>query len=128
MNREAAARYLREGANLAAFDKLFHDRGRTSLTELAGPGYVVLDGSAFFRDAHWLYEDHHEFEEPFGEEESATLIVPTEIVRRWRRGLQNLPANGEVARTAGNIRDSLVDLMDTVLNDDALALTVASLL
>lgn len=128
MNRKAAATFLRDGGDGAGFDELFQDRGRTSLTKRAGPGYVVLDGPAFFVDAPWLYEDHHDFEAPFDEEECATLIVPIDVVERWRRGLKSLPADGEVARTEGKIRDSLVHLMDTVLNDDALALTVASLL
>lgn len=136
VHRDAAARFLRQGGRrygdsgeTKSFKELFLDRGQTSLAKATGLRYVVLDGSAFFEDAPWLYEDHADFEAPFGEEDtSATLVVPREVVARWRTALGALPTSGKVVRQAPQVRDALLALMETVLADDALALTVESLI
>ena len=136
VKRDAAARFVQQGrrrygdnGETKSFKELFLDHGQTSLVKPTGFRYVVLDGSAFFEDAPWLYEDHADFAAPFGEEDtSATLVVPREVVARWREALGALPASGKVARQAPHVRDALIALMETVLADDTLGLTVESLL
>ena len=110
-------------------DKTFLDGGKWSLIPPSGDNYVVIDGSAFFGEAPWLYENHHAFEElPLEDVETATLLIPNELVLEWKRGLKALPLDGEVARTCPEIRDALLGMIDVVQKHANLALTVQSLL
>ena len=128
LDRDALDRLQQSASVECARDEAFLDRGEWSLAAPSGPNYVVIDGSAFFIDASWMYDSHHELEAPFAEAERTTRIVPRAVVARWRRDLDRLPADGEVARHAPHIRDALLGLMDAVLDHDRLTLTVASLL
>lgn len=107
----------------------FLDRGDWSLTQPTGKNYVLIDGSAFFAEAPWMYEGHDTFSEvQFASGETATLLIPREVVADWRRRIEVLPAGGDVARTSSEVRDALTRLIEVVLEDDQLALTVRSLL
>jgi hypothetical protein len=110
-------------------DKTFLDGGKWSLIRPSGDNYVVIDGSAFFVDAPWMYENHHAFEElPLENVETATLLIPNALVLEWKRRLRTLPLDGEVARNCPEIRDALVGMIDMVLKHANLTLTVQSLL
>jgi hypothetical protein len=110
-------------------DRVFLDGGKWSLIRPKGDNYVVLDGSAFFEDAPWMYENHHTFEElPLGDVETATLLVPDTSVVEWKRGLATLPMDGQIARHCPEIRDALIAMIDVVLEHANLSLTIRSLL
>jgi len=128
MNREAAAKFANSSsAEQHTFDRaqLFLGRGNWSSSPPTGPGFVLIDGSAFFLDAEWLYTEQDGFQAPLGEGECRPWLIPNEVVARWRSGLENLAADGEVARSAAQIRACLIELMDIVLSDDRWALTVS---
>jgi hypothetical protein len=110
-------------------DTVFLDRGEVSLTHLIGESYVVIDSPAFASDAPWLYDEQEAFDELSPEEaEWATLSVPSHVVTDWRLRLQSLPTDGQVVRSAVNIRDALLRLMDRVQSNAQLMLTVECLL
>jgi hypothetical protein len=128
LDRKAFAALERDGwVSSGNARTAFRDRGHWSLTQVSGESYVVVDGSAFFVEAPWLYEGHHTFAElPLGERETATLVVPREVVADWKRRLEGLAVAGQVARASPAVRDALTGLMEAVLNGDELALTVQS--
>ena len=129
LERSAFEGLPRGGASRKKSTASFLDRGNWSLTQPSGQNYVVIDGSPFLLDAPWIYEGHHTFNEvPIAERETATLLVPSEVVADWRKRLEGLPVGGQVARSSREVRDALMRLMDMVLEDDNLVLTVQSLL
>jgi hypothetical protein len=124
---EVSLRGERLSANAAK--TIFLDRGNWSLNEPAGLHHVLIDGSAFAIDAPWMYEDHDTFEVlPIEDSETATLAIPDHVVAAWRRRIEILPVDGEVARTRSDVRDALIVLMDRALENDELGLTVECLL
>lgn len=130
LDRKAYERLSADQRQRAADAKgAFLDAGEWSLTESCGPHAVVVEGSAFYLDAPWMYDGHHLFDALSSfEDDTATLLVPRELVEQWRARLLSLPHDGEVARSSARVRDALVAMMDVVLANDALALTLRSLL
>lgn len=130
LDRSAFEAFLHQGrASPQQGMASFLDQGDWSLTRPTGNNYVLIDGSAFLVDAPWMYDGHNAFSEvPLAEAETATLVIPIEVVADWRRRIAGLPAGGVVARTSSQARDALLRLMDLVLGNDKLALTVQSLL
>ena len=130
LERPAFEALLQRGPlTVEKWDELFLDRGQVSLTVLIGEHYVVIDGPAFPSDAPWLYDEQDAFEELSPEEaEWATLSVPMNVVKDWKQRLQALPEDGQVVRTAAQIRDALIGLMIRVETNAQLALTVECLL
>src|SRR5260221_7945797 len=109
--------------------KTFLDGGDYSLAEPSGEKYAVVDGPAFYIEAPWMYENHDKLEKlPLGNVQTATLLIPRELVVEWRQRLAILPMDGEVARDCPAIRDALIEMMEAVIESDGLSLTVASLL
>ena len=130
LERPALEALLSQGTlTTERLDTVFLDRGEVSLTDLIGENYVVIDSPAFASDAPWLYDEQEAFDELSPEEaEWATLSVPSNVVTDWSLRLQELPSDGQVARSAAKIRDALLELMGRVRGDAQLMLTVECLL
>jgi len=112
-----------------AVEITFLDEGKWSLTTQHGPHYVVIDGPAFADEAPWIYEGHDTFEDAaIAASETATLLIPREVVAVWRERIGKLPADGVIGSTSPEIRDALTALMDLTLENRDLTLTVRSLL
>ncbi|APR76813.1 Hypothetical protein A7982_02160 [Minicystis rosea] len=94
-----------------------------------GPGWVVIDGSAFFEEAQWLYEEHHTMPElSFTDAETATFVVPHDVLAAWKDRIDKLPAAGRVATESSKVVENLRDMIRQVLSDRHLRLTLESLL
>lgn len=110
-----------------AADVAFLDQGQ--LIDLAGTDYVVLEDSAFFEEAYWLYEDHHLMQElPLSDNETATLVVSRDMLLDWQQKLIEIPKDGLVATEQPEVRDALQIIVRRVLKDPKLRLTVQSIL
>jgi hypothetical protein len=99
-----------------------------SFPENHGPGWVFIDGSAFYEEMYALYEGHHEWPALLEDEESATLIVPNEVLAIWQDLLVRLPPQGMVRRKQPRVATALAGLVDMALREPQLRLTLCSLL
>ena len=88
-------------------DKAFLDRGDWQFN--CGEHNATVDGYAFFEEAEYLYEGHDRFDEiPIsGESDSATLLVPRDIVLDWKRRLEALPPTSGILRTLPKVHGAL---------------------
>ena len=108
----------------------FVDAGRWSLIQPAGRGYVLIDGSTFgVDDAPWLYQGHDAFAEVgIKDEETLTLRIPRSVVADWRQRIGVVPLDAASRRTSAELCEALIALLELVLADEELDLTVRSLL
>jgi hypothetical protein len=112
----------------AAAREAFLDHGCWSLTERVGPGWVIIESSAFYVEVPELYEDHNDMQVLLEDEETATLIVSRVVVARWKTLLDRLPAAGRVSTEQAEILAALAQMIEKVLRDPKLRLTVESIL
>lgn len=105
----------------------FLDQDRWSLVDRSGVGWVVIDGAAFFEAVPALYEGHHEMPRLLEGDGTSTLIVPDSVLATWRQLLGQVPAGG-LGDTEASTSQGLVAMIDLVLRDSRLRLTVESLL
>jgi hypothetical protein len=110
--------------------RAFLDGGRWSLTQPVGEAYVLIDGSRFaIDDAPWLYEGHGAFAQiGIKDEETVTLRIPRSVVLDWRQRIGTVPPDAQIRRSSPELCEALIALMELVLVDGQMDLTVRSLL